>query len=161
MNKKLIYLIGSVIVIILILTTYWFVGRNKSISETTGNNQTAYPAQSQNDVYSPSSLATLKEQADRLALQAKIDAEAKQREAAQKAAIENDVAQASDQAIKDAASRNEAYIKETSVVFMTDAEKALLKLPPETRAQVLIKNKKGDIISYKIINTDADILGKW
>jgi len=44
------------------------------------------------------------------------------------------------------------------VVFMETAEKQALGLQPETKVQILGRDENGEIISYKIIRADEDIL---
>ena len=155
MNKKLIYIISFIAIIILGGLVYLLVldkfVKNNSLKSSTLN-------QTQGEVPPVSSLTLQAEQQAELAAKQKADEAAQALAVAQKAAIQDAVTKVLDQV---AASSKTPYIKETSTTFMTDAEKAVLHLAPSVKAQVFAKDDKGNIMSYKVINSDADILSSW
>lgn len=53
---------------------------------------------------------------------------------------------------------NSETVMEKPVVFMETAEKQALGLQPETKVQILGRDENGEIISYKIIRADEDVL---
>ncbi len=46
----------------------------------------------------------------------------------------------------------------TAPVFMTSEEKQIFAIPEETKIQVINRGEDGSIITYKIINNDADVV---
>lgn len=46
----------------------------------------------------------------------------------------------------------------TAPVFMTSEEKQIFAIPEETKIQVINRGEDGSVITYKIINNDADVV---
>ena len=53
------------------------------------------------------------------------------------------------------------YTKEIGIEFMTDAEKAEMKISPSLKIQVLERGEDGTVLAYKIIRQDSDIMDKY
>lgn len=46
----------------------------------------------------------------------------------------------------------------TAPVFMTSEEKQIFAIPEETKIQVINRGEDGSVITYRIINNDADVV---